>query len=59
MQLITVESSMIHAVGYDPKTQTLEAVFHRGSSNSMPVIRSLRPRFVFHTQVLTPLDKFP
>ncbi len=30
MQLTTVESSMIHAVGYDEKTQTLEVVFNSG-----------------------------
>ena len=30
MKLITVESSMIHAVGYDEKTQTLEVVFNSG-----------------------------
>ena len=29
MQLTTVESSMIYAVGYDPDTQTLEVVFNR------------------------------
>ncbi len=29
-QLITVESSMIHAVGYDSKTQVLEVVFNSG-----------------------------
>ena len=29
MQLATVESSMIYAVGYDPDTQTLEVVFNR------------------------------
>ncbi|MGH9944017.1 MAG: KTSC domain-containing protein [Pyrinomonadaceae bacterium] len=28
--LITVESSMIHAVGYDSKTRTLEVVFNSG-----------------------------
>jgi len=32
MQLTTVESSMIHAVGYDPKTQTLEVVFNSGQT---------------------------
>lgn len=30
-KLITVESSMIHAVGYDRKTRTLEVVFNSGS----------------------------
>ena len=30
MKLITVESSMIHAVGYDAETQTLEVVFNSG-----------------------------
>ncbi len=49
MQLITVESSMIHAVGYDPKTHTLEVVFHRGSGNSMQVMRSLSLQFVLDT----------
>lgn len=29
-QLITVESSMIHAVGYDSKTHVLEVVFNSG-----------------------------
>ena len=29
MQLTTVESSMIYAVGYDSKTRTLEVVFNR------------------------------
>ena len=32
MQLTTVESSMIHAVGYDPETQTLEVVFNSGQT---------------------------
>ena len=32
MQLITVESSMIHAVGYDPTTQELEVVFNSGKT---------------------------
>jgi len=32
MQLTTVESSMIHAVGYDEKTQTLEVVFNSGKT---------------------------
>ena len=30
MQLQTVESSMIHAVGYDEDTETLEVVFNNG-----------------------------
>ncbi len=30
MQLETVDSSMIHAVGYDPKEQCLEVVFNNG-----------------------------
>ncbi len=30
MQLITVESSMIHAVGYDPEKHILEVVFNTG-----------------------------
>lgn len=30
MNLITVDSSMIHAVGYDPQTQELEVVFSSG-----------------------------
>lgn len=30
MKLETVESSMIHAVGYDAKTRTLEVVFNSG-----------------------------
>jgi KTSC domain len=30
MKLTTVESSMIHAVGYDAKTRTLEVVFNTG-----------------------------
>jgi hypothetical protein len=29
-KLIPVESSMIQAVGYDPKTRTLEVVFNSG-----------------------------
>jgi hypothetical protein len=30
MKLTVVESSMIHAVGYDRKTRTLEVVFNSG-----------------------------
>jgi hypothetical protein len=30
MQLTTVKSSMIHAVGYDAETQTLEVIFNSG-----------------------------
>jgi hypothetical protein len=30
MKLTTVESSMIHAVGYDRKRRTLEVVFNSG-----------------------------
>lgn len=30
MKLTTVESSMIHAVGYDAETQTLEVIFNSG-----------------------------
>lgn len=30
MKLTSVESSMIHAVGYDAKTRTLEVVFNSG-----------------------------
>ncbi len=30
MQLTTVESSMLHAVGYNSKTRTLEVVFNTG-----------------------------
>jgi len=30
MQLITVESSMIHAVGYDDEARELEVVFSNG-----------------------------
>jgi hypothetical protein len=30
MELITVESSMIHAVGYDPEKHVLEVVFNTG-----------------------------
>jgi hypothetical protein len=30
MQLKTVESSMIHAVGYDEESETLEVVFNSG-----------------------------
>jgi hypothetical protein len=30
MKLTIVESSMIHAVGYDPKSKTLEVVFNSG-----------------------------
>lgn len=29
-ELKVVESSMIHAVGYDPETRTLEVVFNSG-----------------------------
>lgn len=32
MKLTTVESSMIHAVGYDRKTRTLEVVFNSGKT---------------------------
>ena len=32
MQLTTVESSMIYAVGYDPETQTLTAVFNNSGT---------------------------
>jgi uncharacterized protein CbrC (UPF0167 family) len=32
MQLQTVESSMIHAVGYDEEAQTLEVVFNTGKT---------------------------
>ena len=32
MQLTTVESSMIHAVGYDPEARTLEVVFTSGKT---------------------------
>ncbi len=32
MQLTTVESSMIHAVGYDPDIRTLEVVFNSGKT---------------------------
>jgi hypothetical protein len=32
MKLTTVESSMIHAVGYDSKTRTLEVVFNSGGT---------------------------
>lgn len=32
MKLETVESSMIHAVGYDAKTRTLEVVFNSGGT---------------------------
>jgi hypothetical protein len=32
MKLTTVESSMIHAVGYDAKTRTLEVVFNSGKT---------------------------
>lgn len=34
MELITVESSMIHAVGYDLKTCQLEVVFNSGRTYS-------------------------
>lgn len=30
MQLHTVESSMIHAIGYDPDRQMLEVIFNSG-----------------------------
>lgn len=30
MKLTVVESSMVHAIGYDPKTRTLEVVFNSG-----------------------------
>lgn len=30
MKLTVVESSMVHAVGYDAKTRTLEVVFNSG-----------------------------
>lgn len=30
MNLITVDSSMLHAVGYDPQTQELEVIFSSG-----------------------------
>jgi hypothetical protein len=30
MKLTVVESSMIHAIGYDSKTRTLEVVFNSG-----------------------------
>jgi hypothetical protein len=30
MELTTVESSMIHAVGYDAATRTLEVIFNSG-----------------------------
>ncbi len=32
MKLTTVESSMIHAVGYDRKTRALEVVFNSGQT---------------------------
>jgi KTSC domain len=32
MQLQTVESSMIHAVGYEPSTKILEVVFNSGKT---------------------------
>lgn len=32
MKLTPVESSMIHAVGYDSKTRTLEVVFNSGKT---------------------------
>ncbi len=31
MRLDTVESNMIHAIGYDPETQILEIIFNEGS----------------------------
>ena len=34
MKLTTVESSMIHAVGYEAKTKTLEVVFNSGRTYS-------------------------
>lgn len=30
MKLTVVESSMVHAIGYDSKTRTLEVVFNSG-----------------------------
>jgi hypothetical protein len=30
MKLTTVESKMIHAVGYDAETQTMEVIFNNG-----------------------------
>lgn len=32
MELVSVESSMIRAVGYDPATQELEVVFNSGKT---------------------------
>jgi len=32
MQMIDVESSMLSAVGYDPATQTLRALFNSGKT---------------------------
>ena len=32
MQMITVESSMIYKVGYDPEMQTLEVIFNSGET---------------------------
>ena len=32
MKLQTVDSSMIHAVGYDAKTKSLEVVFNSGNT---------------------------
>jgi hypothetical protein len=32
LQLTTVESSMIHAVGYESETRTLEVVFNSGQT---------------------------
>lgn len=32
MQLVTVESSMIHAVGYDPEKREMEVVFNSGKT---------------------------
>ena len=32
MELVTVESSMIHAVGYDDAAQELEVVFNSGKT---------------------------
>jgi hypothetical protein len=32
MKLVTVESSMIHAVGYDDEAEELEIVFNSGES---------------------------
>jgi hypothetical protein len=32
MELIPVDSSMIRAVGYDPKTKTLEVLYNSGKT---------------------------